>query len=487
MTVGTALPLIADLQPLTTDQLPLPFQTLTQVAEQIRTRQLSSEELTKLMLKRIENIDGTWNSYATVMSESALSQSRQADREIASGKYRGPLHGVPIAVKDLCFTSGTRTMGGTAVMRDLIPQYDATVVTRLARAGSVLLGKLNLTEGAMAGYNSKLPVPVNPWNSARWPGCSSSGSGVAAAAGLAFGTLGSDTGGSIRYPSAACGIVGLKPTWGRVSRHGVLPLAESLDHVGPMARSVSDTAIILQAIAGHDPLDPTSRVETVDDYLQSLESSISGVRVGVDEHFISDQVDSEIAQGVLKAVDVLSRQGAALCKVRIPDISDHMEAWSTLCEAEAVHAHQAHFPKRRNEYGVWFRDWLDRGLKVSGTDYARAHLHRLASNGKINAAFHDVDVLVCPSMPLLPFPVTEASQYGRDSVAPLLESHFKFTVPFNYNGYPTLSLPCGFSSSGLPLSLQLVGKPLQESLLLQMGHRYEQVTEWHTRRPPMRG
>ena len=471
----------------------LPFLPLVKVADLIRTRVVSSTELTSLMLRRIDAIDGTWNAYATVMSESALREAERADREIARGKYRGRLHGVPIAVKDLCYTRGVRTMGGCAVRMDFVPAYDATVVSRYQKSGAVLLGKLNLTEGAMAGYNRKLEVPVNPWDAGAWPGCSSSGSGVAASAGLAFGTLGSDTGGSIRFPASACGIVGLKPTWGRVSRYGVLALAESLDHVGPMTRSVADAAIMLQAIAGSDLNDPTSLPDVVPNYMPTA-GQLTGVRIGVDEDYICQGVDPEVATGVLAAVEVLAGLGATICKVAVPDLSEHVEQWTTLCRVEALIAHRAYYPQRRDEYGVWYQSFLDRGTTVgvapqaspTAEQYAQAGRHRLICNGKVARVFHDIDLLACPSSPALAHPVTPELQYGLDSAAGLGENWGKFTVPFDYDGAPTLSLPCGFSKTGLPLSLQLVGKHLQEAALCQAGHRYEQVTDWHTHRPPMR-
>ena len=238
--------------------VPLHFKTITEIAMLIRTKQVSPVEVTQAMLDRIQRLDGRYRSYATVMADSAMASARTVEAEIAAGRYLGALHGVPIAVKDLCFTKGVPTMGGTPVLRDHVPGFDSTVTARLAVSGSVLLGKLNLTEGAMAGYHPDFQIPVNPWDAQRWTGVSSSGSGVATAAGLCFGSLGSDTGGSIRFPAAACGVVGLKPTWGRVSRYGVLALAESMDHVGPMTRSSADAAIMLQAIGGHDSNDPTS-------------------------------------------------------------------------------------------------------------------------------------------------------------------------------------------------------------------------------------
>ena len=293
-------------------ETPLHYMTITELAELIRSGELSPVEATQAQLDRIAKLDGHLKSYATVMADHAMLQARRAEQEIADGDYRGPLHGVPIAVKDLCFTTGVRTMGGSKVYADHVPSFDSTVVARFEAAGAVLLGKLNLTEGAMGGYNPELQIPLNPWDNDRWTGSSSSGSGSATAAGLCYGSLGSDTGGSIRFPAASCGIVGIKPTWGRVSRYGVLALAESLDHVGPMTRSVADAAVILQAIAGFDPNDPTSLSDPVPDYMDGIGAGIEGVRIGYDLNHISDSVDPELTQAVLNGIAVLRELGAEI-------------------------------------------------------------------------------------------------------------------------------------------------------------------------------
>ena len=415
------------------------------------------------------------------MADQALAAAEQADQELEEKKYRGPLHGVPIAVKDLCFTKGVRTMGAAAVLADHIPNEDATVVTRLAEAGAVLLGKLNLTEGAMGGYNPQFEVPLNPWNPGVWSGSSSSGSAVATAAGLAYGTLGSDTGGSIRFPAACCGVVGMKPTWGRVSRYGVLALAESMDHVGPLTRRSADAAVMLQAIAGHDPKDPTSLPVPVPNMEKHLNDGVKGVRIGFDEQGIRQHTDAELAEAVTSGVRVLEQLGAEVIEIQMPDLDEFLSAWPTLCSAEAVLAHEATYPSRRDEYGPWFRGWLDMGAKVSGAEYARANNLRAACNGRFREIFETIDVLACPSMPGPPFPVTPEESYGpMDAYDPALQ---RFTIPFDFNGTPTLSVPCGFNQDSLPLSLQFVGNPLSESLLCQVGHAYEEATDWHTMRP----
>lgn len=278
--------------PETIDRRTIHFASLTEIAALLEVGEISPVELTEWMLLRIAEVDDGLKSYATVSSDRALEAARQAEQEILAGRYRGPLHGIPIAVKDLCFTNGIRTMGGMGVLKDFVPDYDATVISRLESAGAVLLGKLNLTEGALLGYHRDFDIPVNPWNADYWAGASSSGSGVATAAGLCFASLGTDTGGSIRYPSMANGIVGLKPTYGRVSRYGVLPLGETLDHVGPMTRRSVDAAIMLEAIAGHDVNDTTSLQDPVPDMLANIAAGVDGLRIGFDRPYATDGTDA---------------------------------------------------------------------------------------------------------------------------------------------------------------------------------------------------
>ncbi|MBQ12516.1 MAG: Asp-tRNA(Asn)/Glu-tRNA(Gln) amidotransferase GatCAB subunit A [Planctomyces sp.] len=463
---------------------PLHFLTITEVAALIRNKQVSPVEVTEAMLQRIDALDGRYQSYATVMADQAMDSARKAENEIAAGRYLGPLHGVPIGVKDLCFTKGVRTMGGTPVLSGHVPNFDATVISKLAAAGSVLLGKLNLTEGAMAGYHPDFPIPVNPWNSEFWTGVSSSGSGVATAAGLCFGSLGSDTGGSIRFPAASCGVVGIKPTWGLVSRYGVLALAESMDHVGPITRSAADAGIMLQAIAGHDPNDPTSLPGPALDLLAGLGEGVREIRIGLDLRYVEDDIDGELATSVLAAIRVMEGLGAEIVDVTMPETREYTGAWAVLCSAEATDAHRATYPSHREEYGPWFRGWLDKGSEVTGVDYAQANNVRAECNGLLRRVFEDIDVLACPSTIAPPGRVTPDQQRapmgGEDDL-----KWGRFTVPFDFNGAPTISLPCGQNSEGLPLSLQFVGKHLSEALLVRLGHAYEQATNWHNMRPPV--
>src|SRR5262245_249447 len=299
----------------------LHYSSLRDVARRIQSKEISPVELTTRMLDRIAAVDGKLKSYATVMREQALEAAKRAEEEVQRGRYRGPLHGVPIAVKDLCYTKGVRTMAGTSIYAGFLPDHDATVVTKLSQAGAVLLGKLNLTEGAMGGYNPARDIPVNPWGEDLWPGASSSGSGVATAAGLCYGSIGTDTGGSIRFPSAANGIVGLKPTYGRVSRYGVFPLAESLDHVGPMVRRAGDAAVMFEVIAGFDSNDPTSLRDPVPHMLNELQKGVRGLRVGFDRRFAIEGIQPEQSAAIEAAVDALRQLGAQIVDVQMPNVN----------------------------------------------------------------------------------------------------------------------------------------------------------------------
>ena len=462
----------------------LHYGTIVEVSELIRAREISPVELATMMLERIEALDGALHSYQTVMAEQALEDARRAEAELAAGRDRGRLHGIPIAVKDLCDTAGTITAGGCAVMADRVPGTDSTVVARLRDAGAVLLGKLALTEGAMAGYNPGFPVPENPWRTGFWSGASSSGSGAATAAGLAYATLGSDTGGSIRHPAAVCGTVGLKPTWGRVSRFGVLDLAPSLDHVGPLARCAADAGIVLEAIAGPDPLDPTAVPDPVPDMLSGVSRGIEGIRIGWDADYGLADLAPDFADAVMASLEVLRGLGAVIVEVAMPeDLEHYLEGWQVLCPVEAMHAHRDFWPARRDEYGAWFGEWLDRGSRYSAADYAAAHQLRLECNGALARTMAGIDLLLCPSTPQAAIPYPPSAAYGP--ISPDRRPwDSRYTVPMDYAGLPTISMPCGLGRSELPLSVQLVGHRLSEPLLVQAGAAFESATEWHRMHPP---
>ena len=443
--------------------------------------------LTESMLERIEAVDPRLKSYATVTADRALESARQAEREIAEGRYRGPLHGIPVAVKDLCYTSGVRTMGGMAVYCDFVPTFDATAVRRLEEAGAVLLGKLNLTEGAMAAYHPEFEIPVNPWDDRLWAGASSSGSGVATAAGLCFGSLGSDTGGSIRFPSMANGIVGLKPTYGRVSRYGVLPLAESMDHVGPMTRRCADAAVMLQAIAGHDDNDPTSLRDAVPDMLAQLEGGVAGMRFGHDPAYNSEGSDPGLVAAVDAALEVLRSLGAEILELRMPEDIQHLaDTWYAICAREAYLAHADELASRPGDFGPFFHDFIRIGAGITDEQYFAAGEHRAAFNERFNAVLAEVDAVVCPAGGVT-FEVGRDMQYGdAEAVEPLFAAvQMQFTVPADFAGTPALTLPCGVSDAGVPYAMQFMGRSLSEARLCRMGHAFESATEWHRLHPPV--
>lgn len=460
----------------------LHYATLLEAAAAIRSRRVSPVELTRAMLDRIAAIDPALHSYATVTPELALSQAKAAEAELVAGNHRGPLHGVPIAVKDLCYTAGTVTAVGMTIHADHVPSFDATVVTRLAAAGAVLLGKLQLTEGAFVFHHPSIEPPRNPWNPDYYAGASSSGSGVATAAGLCFGSLGSDTAGSIRFPSAANGITGLKPTWGRVSRHGIFPLAASLDHIGPMTRSAADCGAMLAAIAGLDPHDPTTLAAAVPDYLAGIDGGVRGARIGVDALYNEKGCDPAVVGALQEALKTFGELGATIKEIKLPDPDEVIASAATYCSVEIAIAHEETYPSRAAEYGSLAKV-IDAGRAVSAVELMKAHHQRLSFSGALATLFSDVDLLLVPTQPLADF--TVAHEQKLFSTPDGLTGFLRFATPFDMSGSPTLTLPGGFTANGLPLSFQLVGRHLEEALLVQAGHAYQQATDWHRRHPAL--
>ncbi len=460
----------------------LPFESLTHVADLISRRKLSSVEVTTALLDRIDRLDGRFHAYATVLGERALERAAAADAEIARGVWRGPLHGVPVAVKDLCYTTFAPTAAGTTVHKAFVPSFNATVVDRLEAAGAVILGKLTMTEGAYTSHHPETRAPLNPWNPDFWVGSSSTGSGVATSLGLCYGSLGSDTGGSIRFPSATCGLTGLKPTWGRVSRHGVFALAETLDHIGPMTRSAADAAAMFGAIAGRDPNDPTTFAAPVPDVLETLGDGVRGLRIGIDRSYATDGVDPQVAAALDEAELVLAGLRATVREVRFPSYQRLVSQWIAMCSVETALAHRDDFPARRGEYGPDLAALIDQGLATTGTEIAAIHLERLRFARELADLFESVDILLIPTMPV-PIPSLELMKaYGEDPN--VLLGILRFTAPFNFSGSPTLTLPNGFDQASMPLSMQMVGRHLSEDVLARAGHAFQSATDWHRRRPP---
>lgn len=452
----------------------LVYADLSDVCGRIKSGELSSVQVTESMLERIAALNGELYAYVMVMADSALAAAEDLDKRREGGATLGPLHGVPIALKDLLFTKGLATASGTTVMQDFIPDVDATVVTKLREAGAVLIGKTQLTEGAFGVHHPDLEAPRNPWNAEHWPGVSSSGSGVAVAAGLAYGALGSDTGGSIRFPSAACGLVGIKPTYGRVSRYGAFPLAESLDHIGPMTRSVADAARMLQAIAGADPLDPTTLAEPVPNYALVPDQPLSGLRIGADWSYIETGVDAEVVVALREALKVFTDAGAKVVDLQMPGSHQQLvHEWGLTTGVECARAHADYYPARQSEYGPVLSSLIDLGHSVTEESYQALEDLRGQFRDEFDAVIADVDVMICPNMPALPPPMAEMLDPSLQD--PQRSDFLTFTAPFDYSGHPTLSLPVGLSASGLPQSIQLVAARLQESTLIAAGMGYEQI------------
>lgn len=458
----------------------LHYLQLTELATLVRTKEVSPVEVTEAQLERIAALDPELGSYTTVLSERALAQATRAQADVANGRVLGPLHGVPLGVKDLVDVADVPTRAGMPIRSEAIAAADSTVTARLQAAGAVVLGKLNLTEGAFSAYHPTLRAPLNPWDHGRYAGVSSSGSGVAVAAGLCYGAIGSDTGGSIRFPSAANGVTGLKPTWGRVSRHGVAELAATLDHVGPMCRSAADAAAMLQVIAGSDRADPTAAREPVPDLVGAAGQPVKGLRIGVDSDWIHTDVDDPTAAGVDHTVAVLASLGAEIVEIRFPDPTAVVASWFDLCAVQAAIAHEATFPARREGYGQALVDLLDRGRALSGLEYQRMILARADFSGRLAAVFDAADVLVMPAMAFVTPPVDLLAELAGPDRSRLR----KFTVPFNMSGSPTITLPSGFSPDDVPTAVQLVARHFDEAALVRAASAFQSETTWHRRHPP---
>lgn len=458
--------------------------SVARAAAAIRGREVSPLELTEAYLRRIEQVNPTINAYVAVTAERALADARRATDEVAAGSYRGPLHGVPVALKDLFDTAGVRTAAGSKIFAERVPDEDSTVARRLREAGTVLLGKLNTHEFAygVTTNNPHFGPTRNPWATERIPGGSSGGSGAAIAAGLATATMGTDTGGSIRIPAALCGVVGLKPTYGRVSKAGVAPLSWMFDHPGPITRTVEDAALVLGAIAGYDPRDFSTVPAPVDDYAAALAGGVRGLRVGVPRGYFFDRLDGEVAGAIERALDVLRGLGAEVRDVALPDITPLVPALFGLVLAEAQEIHAESLRTRPGDFGPDVAAILGSPTPGAG-DLVAALRARYAFTEAMRTALEDVDVLVTPTTPV------PATRIGQETVSyggaeePVIFAMIRCTAPFNATHLPALSLPCGFTGAGLPVGLQIAGRPFDEATVLRAGHAYEQATDWHRRRP----
>jgi Asp-tRNA(Asn)/Glu-tRNA(Gln) amidotransferase A subunit family amidase len=459
--------------------------TIAEAGRRLNERSVSSFELVEACLARIEETEPTLHAYARVLADSARNEARTADRELASGRWRGPLHGIPVAVKDLCFTRGVGTEAGSRAMAGFVPDFDATIVERLREAGAPILGKTVTHEFA---YGQNIPPTRNPWDLAMYPGGSSAGSGVATAVGSTFAAIGTDTGGSIRVPASINGIVGLKPTYGLVSRYGVVPLSGSLDHAGPMARTVEDCAIFLQAVAGFDPQDSGSADRPVPDFRQGLESGIAGARVGLDRgYFLSAGVTPAVASAFEAALEVLGALGAEVVELRIPELELSTVVGLTILQAEASTYHKDVLRTRLGDFEVGTRLMLEFGQLIPSTQYVKALGARKVIADAVRRSFevHRLDALVGPTLPI-PTVLREQSVgdfLGGGGERVDLSGLLKHGICGNVTGVPTLTQPCGFDERRLPIGLQLFGRPFREADLFRLARAYEAATSWHTTRP----
>jgi aspartyl-tRNA(Asn)/glutamyl-tRNA(Gln) amidotransferase subunit A len=462
------------------------FTPMTELARLIATKAVSPVEVVRAHLDRIAALDGELRAYITVTAEAALQAAREAEAALVAGPPRGPLHGVPYALKDLYDTAGVRTTGGSKVLADRVPAADATVTRRLAQAGAILLGKLNMVEFAYGpeGLNPHYGHARNPWDRAvhRMAGGSSSGSGVAVAAGLAPGTLGSDTGGSIRIPASLCGITGLKPTYGRVSRAGVLPLAWSMDHVGPMTRSAADCALMLGALAGYDPADASTSVLPVPDYGAALTGDVKGLRIGLLRGFFLDAATPEVRTAVEAAARTLAGAGAVVDEVSLPTMPHVPAAALAIVAVEALAYHADLLRTRAGDYDPEVARRLRLGAYVSGLHYVKAQQVRALVRDDVDAALARRDVLLAPSTPITAPAVDERQVELGDGPSDVRSALIRLTRPFNLSGHPTCALPCGFTASGLPVGMQIVGRPFDEATVLRAADAYQRLTDFHTRR-----
>lgn len=455
---------------------------LTHAAALIRGRDVSSVDLTTLMLKRIEVLDSALHSYVTVTAESALSQAAQADAELARGICRGPLHGVPLGLKDLFDVAGVATGAGMTIHANTIATRDATVTARLRAAGAVFLGKHTMTEGAFSDHHPGMHTAINPWDDQTWYGSSSSGSAIATAAGLCYGTLGSDTGGSIRIPAAMNGVTGIKPTWGRVSRHGAFELAGSLDHIGPIARSVRDVAVLLGVVAGRDPYDPTASLLPVPDYAGRL-AERRPLRLAVDTALL-ETFDSATQKMLESVIDVARELGWNVLEVAAPaEFAAVAEDWAEICAVEAAGAHAETYPVRANEYGPQFAEILGTGHGISAARFHELGVRRREFTGRMRQFAECFDAFLLPGIGKASPTLGQMANFTSDPE--LLAAIIVPTAPIDLCGFPSVSLPGGFTDRGTPLGFQLVGAEFDELSLLQAGFAYQNVTDFHRRRPPL--
>ena len=460
--------------------------TIAQAAQLIRQRELSPVELTASVLERIDRLNSRLNAYITVLPDQATQAARDAEEEIGAGRYRGPLHGIPISLKDLYATKGVRTTAGSKILAEWVPDFDATVVARLKDAGAIIVGKAHTAEfatGSFSWLSHHFGLARNPWNPEHSCGGSSTGSGVSVAAGMALGSMGHDTGGSVRLPAALCGVTGLKPTYGLVSRYGITPLSWSLDHAGPLTRTAQDAALMLQAIAGFDPHDRSSTQLPVPDFSRSLVDSIRGLRLGVLKGFADEITDEEVGNAVGEALAILEGLGTKVQEVSLPLFKYAEPVSEVITSSEAASWHEGWVRTRPQDYGPTQLQRFRIGLLLQANHYHKAQRIRTLINSELRQVLQRVDVIVSPTTAIAAPRIGQdtASVRGREESVGWLVSCL--TRPYNLSGMPAITICCGFTTMGLPVGLQIAGRPFEDSTVLQVAHAYQQATDWHTRQP----
>lgn len=461
------------------------YQTISRLAPMLERKELSPVELADSVLSRIESIDPKLNAYITVLGDAAMASAKQAEADIMAGGYKGPLHGIPMALKDLYYTKGIQTTGGSDILRNFVPDYNATVVNKLLDAGAIITGKLNMHEYAFGATNENphFGDAHNPWNTEHITGGSSGGSGAAVSAGLCAASLGTDTGGSIRTPSALCGVVGLKPTFGRVSKYGVIPLAWSLDHVGPLTRGVEDAAIILEVIAGYDPNDPTTKDKPVEAYRSQLGSGVKGLKIGVPTNYYFDDVDPEVEARVRAAIKTFEDLGGEVIDVSIPELALAMFAEMVTISTEASAYHHETLAANPAGYGDDVRLLLQGGELITAVQYVKAQQARRVIQEGFGRAFAQVDVLVAPTVPITAPRIGQKQVNVNGKMKDVVMQFMGWAAPCNLAGLPSVSVPVGLSTDGLPVAIQVIGKPFAEGTILKVAAAYEQQSSFKDIRP----
>ena len=458
-----------------------------QLSRLIQKKELSPVEVVEAHLARIDALEPTLNSFVTLLPDQALAAARKAEQDIQAGQYRGPLHGIPLGLKDMIYVKGVRNTSGFKAFDNFLPGFDATIFTKLKQAGTILLGKLNMHQLAygITGENPDYGHMHNPWNPELITGGSSGGSASAVASGQCTLTMAGDTGGSVRIPSALCGLAGIKPTYGRVSRYGIPALSWSQDHPGPMARTVEDCALLLNAAAGYDPKDPASVNVAVPDYTRALTGDIRGLRVGVPKEYFEVPIDPQVEQATRKAIEMLGELGATVTEVSWPMYHQAMAIATTIQIVEATTYHRDLLRKRGSELYPPVRLLLEAGFFISGPEFLQAQRARTLFDRQTRDLFDTVDILAGPMQPITAHRIDAVEVQVGDTVMGSRAALTQYTRPFNLNGFPAMSIPCGFSEEGLPTGLQLAGRPFDEETVLKTAHAYEQAMEWHKRRPPL--